>query len=88
MQTFEKGAFHLAIQAGVPIVPVVIHNAGRALWRNALVVRPGTIDVTILDPIDTSSWTVETLDNEVASLHRRYLDTLDRRPGTGSTGAH
>ena len=25
---FKKGAFHLAIQAGVPMVPIVIHNAG------------------------------------------------------------
>jgi putative phosphoserine phosphatase/1-acylglycerol-3-phosphate O-acyltransferase len=25
---FKKGAFHLAMQAGVPMVPVVIHNAG------------------------------------------------------------
>ena len=25
---FKKGAFHLAKQAGVPMVPVVIHNAG------------------------------------------------------------
>ncbi|WP_280401444.1 HAD-IB family hydrolase [Nocardia carnea] len=81
LQTFKKGAFHLAAQAGVPIVPIVIHNAGRALWRNSLVVRPGTIDVTVLDPIDTASWTPATLDDEVAAVHRRYLDTLDRRPG-------
>src|SRR3546814_4705424 len=29
---FKKGAFHLAMQAGVPIVPIAIHNAkiGRA----------------------------------------------------------
>lgn len=34
---FKKGAFHLAMQAGVPIVPVVIHNAGERMWRNSLV---------------------------------------------------
>lgn len=82
LQTFKKGAFHLAVQAGVPIVPIVIHNAGRVLWRSALVVRPGTVDITVLDPIDTSSWTPETLNDEVAAVYRRYLDTLDRRPGT------
>ncbi len=29
MAPFKKGAFHLAMQAGVPMVPIVIHNSGR-----------------------------------------------------------
>ncbi|MFI9533334.1 HAD-IB family hydrolase [Nocardia fusca] len=80
LQDFKKGAFHLAAQAGVPMVPIVIRNAGRALWRRALIVRPGTIDVTILDPIDTSSWAQENLDEQIAAVRRLYLDTLERWP--------
>jgi putative phosphoserine phosphatase/1-acylglycerol-3-phosphate O-acyltransferase len=80
LQDFKKGAFHLAAQAGVPMVPIVIRNAGRALWRRALIVRPGTIDVTILDPIDTSAWTRENLDEQIAAVRRLYLDTLERWP--------
>jgi 1-acyl-sn-glycerol-3-phosphate acyltransferase len=30
---FKKGAFHVAMQAGVPVVPIVIRNAGE-LWRS------------------------------------------------------
>jgi putative phosphoserine phosphatase/1-acylglycerol-3-phosphate O-acyltransferase len=80
LQDFKKGAFHLAAQAGVPMVPIVIRNAGRALWRRALIVRPGTIDVTILDPIDTSAWARENLDEQIAAVRRLYLDTLERWP--------
>ncbi|MBA3908249.1 MAG: HAD-IB family hydrolase, partial [Pseudonocardiales bacterium] len=36
---FKKGAFHVAMQAGVPIVPIVIRNAGELMWRGASTVR-------------------------------------------------
>jgi putative phosphoserine phosphatase/1-acylglycerol-3-phosphate O-acyltransferase len=73
---FKKGAFHLAMQAGVPIVPVVIRNAGDALPKSALVVRPTTVEVTVLPPIPTTDWTRETLDHEIESLRTAYLQIL------------
>ena len=33
---FKKGAFHVAMQAGVPIVPIVIRNAGELMWRGCV----------------------------------------------------
>jgi putative phosphoserine phosphatase/1-acylglycerol-3-phosphate O-acyltransferase len=77
---FKKGAFHLAAQARVPIIPVVIRNAGEALWRSATVIRPGTIDVAILEPVDVSSWRPETLDQHIEQIRHRYLDTLTYWP--------
>ena len=47
---FKKGAFHIAMQAGVPIVPIVIRNAGELMWRNSFWLRPGTVDVRVLEP--------------------------------------
>jgi putative phosphoserine phosphatase/1-acylglycerol-3-phosphate O-acyltransferase len=79
---FKKGAFHLAIQAGVPVIPIVIRNSGEVLWRSAAVIRPGTIDVAILEPIDVSSWSPETLDQHIEQLRHRYLDTLTHWPQT------
>jgi putative phosphoserine phosphatase / 1-acylglycerol-3-phosphate O-acyltransferase len=77
---FKKGAFHLAVEAGVPVIPIVIRNSGEALWRSAAFVRPGTIDVAVLDPIDVSSWRPETLDQHVEQLRQLYLDTLTHWP--------
>ena len=42
---FKKGAFHLAVQAGVPIVPVVVANYAHILHFKDLTFRSGTVPV-------------------------------------------
>ncbi|GAA3236072.1 hypothetical protein GCM10017691_33980 [Pseudonocardia petroleophila] len=76
---FKKGAFHVAMQAGVPVVPVVIHNAGELMWRGASTIREGTVQVTVLPPVDTSDWRADELDARVAEVRAGYLDVLDQR---------
>ncbi|HEV3055479.1 MAG TPA: HAD-IB family hydrolase, partial [Solirubrobacteraceae bacterium] len=77
---FKKGAFHLAMQAGVPLVPVVIRNAGDVMWRGSLVIRPGTIDVAVQPPISTDGWLVEELDERISEVHALFERTLEERP--------
>jgi putative phosphoserine phosphatase/1-acylglycerol-3-phosphate O-acyltransferase len=71
---FRKGAFHLAIQAGVPVVGVVLRNTGEILPRHARVIRPGVVEVCVLPPVH--GWTLETLDGQVAALHRAFERTM------------
>jgi putative phosphoserine phosphatase / 1-acylglycerol-3-phosphate O-acyltransferase len=78
---FKKGAFHLAMQAGVPLVPIVIRNAGDVMWRGSFVIRPGTIDVHVLEPIETEEWEVAELDERVEGVRALFAETLDRWPG-------
>ncbi len=73
---FKKGAFHLAMQAGVPMVPVVIRNAGEIMAAHSLLVNAGTVQVAVLPPVDTTRWTVKTLDKQVARVRQMFLDTL------------
>ncbi len=73
---FKKGAFHIAMQAGVPMVPIVLENAGELMWRHDRTVRRGTVRVVVHPPIDTSTWSVETLDDHVAQVRGVFLETL------------
>ena len=73
---FKKGAFHLAIQAGVPMVPVVIRNAGDVAPKGDFVFRPATVEVEVLEPVDTSDWSAETIDEHVREVRNLFLRTL------------
>lgn len=80
---FKKGAFHMAMQAAVPIVPIVVRNAGELMWRRSPIVNPGTLDVCVLDPVDTTGWTPQSLDEHVAQVRQLFVDTLENWPEDG-----
>ena len=73
---FKKGAFHLAMQAGVPIVPIVIHNASDIAPKGDFVFRPGKVKVEVLEPIDVRTWRLENLDQHIHDVRQLYLSTL------------
>lgn len=77
---FKKGPFHLAMQAGVPIVPVVIRNAGEIMGRNDQTMRSGTVQVAILPPVDVSGWKLPELSERIAEVRQMYVDTLENWP--------
>ena len=79
---FKKGGFHLACDAGVPIVPIVIRNAGEIMWRNAKVAQEGTIEVVVHEPLPTVDWTKADIDEWAPRMRELYVDTLDDWPGT------
>jgi HAD superfamily hydrolase (TIGR01490 family) len=85
---FKKGAFHMAMQGGVPIVPVVIRNAGELLWRGSKVMRPGTIDVHVHEPIAVADWTRGDLGDHVAEVRDLFVRTLESWPGSARDDAH
>jgi HAD superfamily hydrolase (TIGR01490 family) len=73
---FKKGAFHMAMQGGVPIVPIVIRNAGEIMWKGSYIIRPGTIDVAVLPPIPTDDWKVSELRDRVAGVRQLFVDAM------------
>ena len=73
---FKNGAFHLAKQAGVPIVPIVIHNAQDALPYRSLIVRPAEVRVLALEPIRTDDWMPSEIESKTREVRQLYLDTL------------
>jgi putative phosphoserine phosphatase/1-acylglycerol-3-phosphate O-acyltransferase len=76
VQKFKKGAFHVALQTRVPIVPVVIRNATELWPRGANFPRPGTVEVEVLPPIPTTDWRAETLQLHVDEIRHLFLERL------------
>jgi len=50
---FKKGAFYMAVAAGVPLVPVVVSPIRPLFDVARRVARPGTVRVRVLEPIPT-----------------------------------
>ena len=73
---FKKGGFHIAIESGVPVVPVVIHNSGDVSPKGEKIFRSGTVHVDVLPAIDTSQWMVSTIDDHVAEVRNTFLRAL------------
>lgn len=51
--TFKSGSFYLAIQAGVPLIPITINGTRRVLKPDSLHIHPGVVEVIIHPPIPT-----------------------------------
>jgi 1-acyl-sn-glycerol-3-phosphate acyltransferase len=49
---FKKGAFHFAVRAGVPVVPVAIGGSFVVMPTSPLAVRPGPVRVAFAPPLD------------------------------------
>jgi 1-acyl-sn-glycerol-3-phosphate acyltransferase len=81
---FKKGGFHLAMEAGVPIVPIGLRGTRALMPRGSLRVKSGEVFVTIGTPIPTSGLTVE----DRPALIQRVRDAIAAmaaEPGGQST---
>jgi putative phosphoserine phosphatase/1-acylglycerol-3-phosphate O-acyltransferase len=83
---FKKGPFRMAMNAGVPIVPIVIRNADLVAAREAGIIRSGTIEVSVLPPISTDDWKLDDLDDHIAEVRQQYVDTLANWPPSDNVG--
>ncbi len=59
LKPFKKGTFALAIEAGVPIVPVSISGAQHLMRKGEWTMRPGEIVVRFGPDVDASQYTTE-----------------------------
>jgi 1-acyl-sn-glycerol-3-phosphate acyltransferase len=60
IQPFKKGGFILAVESGVPIVPVIIHGTWPIMPKKQILVKPGNVVLEVGTPIDTSNYTLKT----------------------------
>jgi 1-acyl-sn-glycerol-3-phosphate acyltransferase len=56
---FKSGAFRLAIEAGVPVLPVAVHGTARGMPKGGPWVNPCRAVARLLEPIDVSGYAPE-----------------------------
>ena len=82
LHAFKNGPFRLAIEAGVPIVPVTSLNNWKLLWDTGTVhgSKPGVCHIYVHRPIETKNLTVDDADNlrdEVYRIMKEKFSSLN-----------
>lgn len=76
LRPFKKGPFVLAIDAGAPIIPVLIHGTIEVIRRGSMVVHPGRVDVHLLEPVSVTGYDYEGRDELAEKVRSRIADAL------------
>jgi 1-acyl-sn-glycerol-3-phosphate acyltransferase len=58
MRKFQRGAFLLALRAGLPMVPMALDGTYEVFRAGAKRVTPGKVTIRVGTPIDTNAYTV------------------------------
>jgi 1-acyl-sn-glycerol-3-phosphate acyltransferase len=83
LRPFKKGPFVLAIGAGAPVVPIVVHGTLAIMPKGAWRIRPGVVDVHILEAVPTAGLTYDDRDALSESVRERMGELLQREYGVG-----
>ena len=75
---FKKGAFYMARQAGVPVVPVAIKNSDVLMGKGTGEARGGTIEMVMMSPVETVSVsTDEDMNQLIADVRAKIAAELE-----------
>jgi 1-acyl-sn-glycerol-3-phosphate acyltransferase len=76
LQPFKRGAFSLAAETGVPIVPTLVRGSFEIMPPDKIAIRPRPVHVHFYSPIETAGKTPDRLSEEIRSM---MLDALGER---------
>ena len=74
---FKKGGFVTAVRRKIPILPVTVNGSRRVLPKGSLALKPGKIQVVIGDPMDTSSYTTDTVQELIGKMRQAIIANFD-----------
>jgi 1-acyl-sn-glycerol-3-phosphate acyltransferase len=79
IRLFKRGAFQLAIQANVPILPVIIDGTGGILPKHGLIFGRGDhIKIRVLDPVSPESFHTDNPDELAAKFNINMTGELKK----------
>ncbi len=77
LQPFKKGVFVMAIRAGAPIIPISISGSHQIMEKGKLAIRPGTVQITVHDPISTAEYAVDDREQLADRVREAILTGLE-----------
>lgn len=66
LKEFKKGVFFMALEAGVPVVPIAVNDTRLVMPKIGALVFPGRVSIEILPPISTAGYRQDNIDDFIA----------------------
>jgi 1-acyl-sn-glycerol-3-phosphate acyltransferase len=82
IRSFKKGGFIMAVDAGVPIVPVVIKGTWPIMDKSSLRINTGEVSLNIETPIATTDYTRDNKDDLIQSVRVVIREGLGKGKST------
>ena len=73
LKPFKKGIFFMALEAGVPIVPVVINDTRLVMRKGTNYCIPNDVSIEFLPPVSTEGFTQQTIAELIEKVHAQFL---------------
>ncbi len=74
---FKKGGFVLAVDSGVPIVPIIIHGTGEIMPKEEMLIRHGNVLLEIRQPIETSGYSRKNKDDLMEEVRQVICNAFE-----------
>jgi 1-acyl-sn-glycerol-3-phosphate acyltransferase len=84
---FKEGGFRLALEAGVPVIPIAVHGTYEALPKSGILFNRMNARIEVLDPLDPAALgSAEALRDAARSAIAGALGERPAAPGAASPG--
>lgn len=77
IRPFKKGPFVLAVEAGVPVVPCIVHGTLDVLPKKSLRIHPRVVDVHVLASVPSAGLTYDQRNTLADAVHARMADAME-----------
>jgi 1-acyl-sn-glycerol-3-phosphate acyltransferase len=85
IQPFKKGGFVLAIDSGIPIIPITIRGTWPIMHKKRIRIKPGNVVVEIAKPIESSMYTRKTKDDLIDNVRNIIMESFKEELNNGGS---
>ena len=88
LQPFKRGAFNIAVRAGIPVIPLTVNGTFPILPKGSMVVRPRPVTIVLDDPIPVEGRgkdaELRLMEKVHEAIARNYIDQSAARQDGGA----